>query len=347
MHVLITGGLGYIGSHITILLLQQGYYVDIIDNLANSSIDCLDRIKLICDIEFDKLKFYRIDLCDLVKLDEWFGENQNLYDVVIHAAGHKSVNKSINNPLSYYANNVNGSINLFLMMEKYNCKNIIFSSSASIYGSSKSPLSEESPIGIGITNPYSRSKFMIEQILSDIAKSEDGHNWKIINLRYFNPISAHSSGLIGENPNGIPNNVMPIISRVITGDIDTMHVFGNDYNTPDGTCIRDFIHIEDLASGHVSAVNKLISATNSMHESYNLGTGNGYSVKELIDNMNVVCNKKIKYLNAPRRIGDIDIMYASVEKAKSGLDWSHKKTLPDICNDQYNYIKSLKENELK
>lgn len=336
MQVLITGGLGYIGSHISILLLEQGYYVDIIDNLDNSSIDCLDKIKIICGVNFNKLKFYKIDLCDLIGLDKWF--NGRSYDAVIHMAGYKSVRESIDNPLSYYANNVNGSINLFQVMAKYECKNIIFSSSASIYGSSKSPLSEVSEIGIGITNPYSRTKFMIEQILFDISNSSDGCNWKIINLRYFNPVSAHSSGLIGENPNGIPNNVMPIISKVVAGKMDSMSIFGNDYDTPDGTCIRDFIHIDDLACGHVAALSKLLSTSTSMYDNYNLGTGMGYSVKELIDTMSIVCDKKIKYINAPRRAGDIDIMYALTDKANTDLNWSSKKSINDICSDQFNYI---------
>lgn len=222
-------------------------------------------------------------------------------------------------------------------MAKYDCKNIIFSSSASIYGSSISPLSESSEIGIGITNPYSRTKFMIEQILFDISKSNDGCNWRIINLRYFNPVSAHSSGLIGENPNGIPNNIMPIISQVMVGKIDSMCIFGNDYDTLDGTCIRDFIHIEDLASGHVAALNKLFSAT-TIYENYNLGTGTGYSVKELIDTMSIVCGKKIKCTNAPRRTGDIDQMFALTNKAKIDLNWVAKKSIVDICRDQYNYI---------
>ena len=338
MHVLVTGGTGFIGSHIVIKLLELRYKVDIIDDLSNSKIEILDKINKISNRD-DLLEFHKIDLKDENELEAFFANRNIVYDCVIHLAGYKAVSESIDHPLEYYNNNLVSSLNLFKMMQKYKIHNLIFSSSASVYGNSVSPLDEHCKTGEGITNPYSRSKYMIEEILKDITNSEAGAKWKVVILRYFNPIGAHKSGLIGEDPNGVPNNLMPIVTKVIQGKSPRLYVYGNDYETKDGTCVRDFIHIEDLALGHIAALEKMNKPQCDKLSVYNLGTGTGSSVIELISSMEKILGRNIEYVVSDRRKGDIDIIYTNSDLAKKELNWTPKYDLFDSCSDQINYIR--------
>ena len=309
--ILITGGLGYIGSHTSIELIESGYKIVIIDNLSNSSIESLRRIKQLvkCDIPF-----YNIDIRDKDKLGQVFHENK--IEGVIHFAGLKSVNESTIKPLEYYDNNVNGTLALLQVMKSYSCKTFVFSSSATVYGNPSSlPITENSPLSA--TNPYGRSKLVIEEILQDLFKSDN--NWRIAILRYFNPVGAHKSSVIGENPNGIPNNLMPYIAQVAVGKLKILKVFGGDYDTPDGTGIRDYIHITDLAKGHIKALNALIRKPQILIA--NLGTGTGYSVLEMIKAFEVVSGCQIPYEIIGRRPGDIAECYSDVTFAKKSIDW--------------------------
>lgn len=306
MRVLITGGAGYIGSHTFVELLNNGYEVVCVDNFNNSKPEVLDAVRKITNKEF---KFYEGDVCDKEVLKKIFSENQ--IDAVIHFAGYKAVGESVRKPLLYYRNNIDSTLSLLEAMNEFGCKKLVFSSSATVYGKPKElPIREDFPLST--TNPYGATKLMIEGILKDLYKSDN--DWSIAILRYFNPIGAHESGLIGENPNDIPNNLMPYIVKVATKEYPRLSVFGNDYDTPDGTGVRDYIHVVDLAQGHVKAIEFILKEKGI--DCYNLGTGNGYSVLDLVNTFSEVNNVEIPYEIAPRREGDIDVCYADPSYAK-------------------------------
>ncbi len=329
MNVLVTGGLGFIGSHTAVELLDKGHEVIILDNLYNSEIAVKDKIEKITG---KKVKVYAEDLLEKSAIEKIFNENK--IDEVIHFAGYKAVGESTVKPLMYYHNNLMSTINLLEVMKENNVKKFIFSSSATIYGDpGVSKYVEE--LGRGkTTNPYGTTKSMIEQILEDLYASDK--EWTICLLRYFNPIGAHSTGLLGEKPNGIPNNLMPYILKVAAGELEVLSVFGNDYDTPDGTGVRDYIHVVDLAKGHVSALDKI---TKSGLYVYNLGSGRGYSVLELVNTFEKVNGVKINYKIAPRRAGDLAEYYADPSKALKELNWKTEKTLEDMCRDAWNFMK--------
>ena len=330
MSILIIGGAGYIGSHTSIELLNRGEKIVIVDNLSNSKIEMCDKIKEITGKDF---KFYKVDLLDKENLRKVFEENE--ISEVIHFAGLKAVGESCEKPIEYYHNNITGTLILLELMKEFNCKKIVFSSSATVYGNPKTvPIKEDFPLST--TNPYGSTKLMIEQILTDVQKSDN--DWSVILLRYFNPIGAHESGKIGENPNGIPNNLMPYINYVACGKLDHLNVFGNDYNTPDGTGVRDYIHVVDLAIGHLKAIDKVRNSKGVM--AYNLGTGIGYSVLDIVKAFENANDIKIKYEIAPRRAGDIAICYADPTKAKEELGWQATKNLEQMCKDSWRYTKN-------
>lgn len=330
MKILVTGGTGYIGSHTCVELLNNGYEVVIIDNLSNSKREVVDKIK---EITSKDLKFYEGDCCDATILDKIFEENK--IDAVIHFAGFKAVGESVKEPLMYYENNLLSTITLLKAMRKYDCKRIVFSSSATVYGKPASlPIKEDFPLST--TNPYGATKLMIEDILRDLYASDN--DWSIAILRYFNPVGAHESGLIGENPNGIPNNLMPFVVKVASKELECLNIFGDDYDTPDGTGIRDYIHITDLARGHISALKYITNNTGIDY--YNLGTGHGYSVMEMVKTFERVNNVKIPYEIAPRRSGDIDTCYADTSYAYKKLGWEAKLELDDMLRSAYRYTKN-------
>ncbi|WP_113674181.1 UDP-glucose 4-epimerase GalE [Vallitalea guaymasensis] len=327
MNILVTGGAGYIGSHTVVQLLEEGYGVIIVDNFSNSKPESLKRIKEITGKDF---KFYEVDLLDREALDKVFVDNE--IDAVIHFAGLKAVGESVSIPMKYYHNNITGTLVLCELMKKHNVKNMVFSSSATVYGMNNvSPLTEDLPLST--TNPYGSTKLMIEQILRDIYVSDN--TWSIALLRYFNPIGAHISGRIGEDPNGIPNNLMPYITQVAIGKREELSVFGNDYDTHDGTGVRDYIHVVDLASGHLKAVNKVMGMKGI--EAYNLGTGTGYSVLDVINNFEKATDVKVPYKIIERRPGDIGTCYADASKAYKELGWKAEKNLEDMCRDSWRW----------
>jgi len=330
-YILVTGGLGFIGSHTVVELLLNNYNIIIIDNLVNSSTDVLKKIK---DITNKNLLFFNIDIRDTLRLENLFVEYK--INLVIHFASLKSVNESIKNPLQYYDCNVNGTINLLNVMKIYKCYKIIFSSSATVYGNNIYPVNENSPTGNGITNPYGKTKFIIEQILQDLYNSNN--NWSITILRYFNPVGAHPSGLLGENPNDTPNNLFPYLLKVSIGKIPLLNIYGNDYDTPDGTCIRDFIHVVDLAKGHVKALECIFNSEDTKINIYNLGTGKGTSVKELVETFEKVNNVKLAYNYTNKRDGDLPCVYADIKKASIELKWICKYNIEDMCKHGYNFI---------
>ena len=333
MKILVTGGTGYIGSHTCVELLDEGYEVVVFDNLYNSKLDVVDKIEKITG---KKIKFYKADMRDKESMRPVFEENR--FDAVIHFAGLKAVGESVEKPLMYYKNNIAGTLNLCEMMNEYGCKKIIFSSSATVYGSPETvPITEEFPLST--TNPYGSTKLMLEGILSDLCVPDK--EWSVILLRYFNPIGAHESGLLGESPNGIPNNLMPYIMQVAVGKLPELGVFGDDYDTPDGTGVRDYIHVVDLAKGHVNAVQKAASAAGV--NIYNLGTGNGYSVLDIVKAFEDANGVKIPYSIKPRRAGDIATSYASPEKAKEELGWEAKYDLKRMCEDSWRFAKMSQE----
>jgi len=327
MNILVTGGAGYIGSHTIVELLNNGDSVVVVDNLSNSSKESLNRVE---NITGSKIPFYNIDVRDKDNLDKVFGENK--IDAVIHFAGLKSVGESVSHPIEYYDNNIGSTLVLLDIMKKHGVKKLVFSSSATVYGApSELPLKETSRVGVGITNPYGQTKFMIERILQDLAVSDV--TMEITLLRYFNPIGAHESGLIGEDPNDIPNNLLPYVSQVAIGKLEKVNVFGNDYNTPDGTGVRDYIHVVDLAKGHVAALKHSKLGVSV----YNLGTGKGVSVLELIAAFAKAAGKDIPYQIVPRRQNDVASSYASADKAKSKLNWSAEMTIDDACTDSWRW----------
>ena len=332
--ILVTGGLGYIGSHTCVELLKRGERLVVMDNLSNSKIEIKDKIKEITGLGF---VFYQIDLLDKEGLRKIFTENK--IDSVIHFAGLKAVGESVEKPLEYYRNNVCGTINLLEVMKEFDVKKIVFSSSATVYGNPKSvPITEDMPLST--TNPYGTTKLMIEEILQDVAKSDE--EFKVVILRYFNPIGAHESGLIGEDPNGIPNNLMPYISKVAAGKLECLNVFGNDYPTHDGTGVRDYIHVVDLAKGHLKALDKLNQNDTGVFI-YNLGTGTGYSVLDIITAFEKENGVKVNYRFVERRSGDIAKCYANPNKAFRELEWKAEHTLEDMVRDAWNYEKNNKE----
>ena len=330
MAVLLPGGAGFIGSHTAVELLNAGKEIIILDNFSNSNPKVLDAIKKITGKDF---KFYEMDYLNKQELEKVFQENE--IEAVMNFAGYKAVGESVQKPIEYYTNNISGALVLLDVMRKYGCKKFIFSSSATVYGEpEKIPLTEDCKTG-GTTNPYGTTKLFIEQILKDIYTSDS--TWDICILRYFNPVGAHESGLIGEEPQGIPNNLMPYIVRVAKGELKELSVFGNDYDTPDGTGVRDYIHVVDLAKGHVLALDKLDKEQQGLYI-YNLGTGTGYSVLDMVKAFEKATGKKVPYKIAPRRAGDIATCYADPKKAKEELGWQAEKTLEDMCLDSWNYI---------
>lgn len=327
MKILVTGGAGYIASHTNLELLNGGYEVVAVDNFINSSIESVKRVERLTG---KKISFYEADLLDKEALREIFDKEK--VDAVIHFAGLKAVGESVSIPLRYFQNNLSGTINLLEVMEEFEVKNLAFSSSATVYGDPATvPVTEDFPLSV--TNPYGRTKLMIEEMLRDISNADA--TWNIAILRYFNPIGAHESGDIGEDPNGIPNNLVPYIAKVASGALDIIHVFGNDYDTPDGTGVRDYIHVVDLALGHVKAIEKL--QKNPGLVTYNLGTGVGYSVMDIIENYEKACGKKLPYVIDPRRPGDIAETYADPTKAKEELGWVAVRGIDKMCEDTYGW----------
>ena len=332
MAILVTGGTGYIGSHTAIELLNEDREIVILDNFSNSKPEVLEKIKKITKKDF---KFYEIDYLDRKSLEKVFEENQ--IEAVMNFAGYKAVGESVQKPLEYYENNISGAIVLLETMKKYDVKKFIFSSSATVYGEPETiPITEECKTG-GTTNPYGTTKLYIEQILQDLYKSDN--SWDIAILRYFNPVGAHECGLIGEEPQGIPNNLMPYVVRVASGQLEQLSVFGNDYDTPDGTGVRDYIHVVDLAKGHIKALEKLEKENTGIYI-YNLGTGIGYSVLDMVKAFEESTGKKVKYKIVERRPGDIATCYSNPEKAKKELGWIATKTLKDMCQDSWRYIQN-------
>ncbi|MCK4257767.1 MAG: UDP-glucose 4-epimerase GalE [Halanaerobiales bacterium] len=327
MSILITGGAGYIGSHTCVELMNAGHEIIIVDNFSNSKPECLKRIK---EITGKALKFYEVDILDKKELEKVFAVNK--IDAVIHFAGLKAVGESVEIPLRYYYNNITGTLILCEVMQKYDVTKMVFSSSATVYGKPECvPISEES--SLSATNPYGRTKLMIEEILNDLYISNN--DWSIALLRYFNPIGAHESGRIGEDPNGIPNNLMPYITQVAVGKRNKLSVFGNDYDTHDGTGVRDYIHVVDLAKGHLRSLEKIMT-TNGV-EAYNLGTGVGYSVLDVVKNFEKAIGRKIPYVLTDRRSGDIDKCHADPTKAKNGLGWVAEKDIEEMCRDAWKW----------
>ena len=327
MNILVTGGCGYIGSHTCCELLNKGHNVIIIDNLSNSKKEVVNYIK---EITGHDVTLYIGDVCDKDLLRKIFNENK--IDSVIHFAGYKAVGESVKLPLKYYRNNLDSTLSLCEVMSEFDCKNLVFSSSATVYGIPKKlPIKEDFPLST--TNPYGTTKLMIERILKDLYTSDN--TWHIALLRYFNPIGAHSSGLLGEDPNGIPNNLMPYIVKVATGELECLSIFGDDYDTKDGTGVRDYIHVVDLALGHIAAIHKIDKEPGVY--TYNLGTGVGYSVLDLVKTFIKVNNINVNYKIAPRRPGDIAECYADTTKASDELHWHATKTIEDMCRDSYNF----------
>ncbi len=330
MSILVTGGAGYIGSHTTLTLLEKGYDVVVFDNLANS---CEEAIKRVEKLAGKSVKFYEADMLDKDAMNKIFDENPDI-SAVIHFAGLKAVGESVAKPIEYYNNNIGGTLSLLEAMRAHNVKNIIFSSSATVYGTPKKlPITEDCPKG-ECTNPYGWTKSMIEQILTDVHASDN--EWNVILLRYFNPIGAHTSGLIGEDPQGIPNNLVPYIAQVAVGRREHLNVYGDDYKTHDGTGVRDYIHVVDLALGHVKALEKVDTMSGGV-KIYNLGTGRGYSVLDVLHAYEKACGKTLPYVVGPRRPGDVDENYSDPRRAKDELGWVAENDIEEMCRDSWNW----------
>mmetsp|Transcript_39206 Transcript_39206/g.94812 ORF Transcript_39206/g.94812 Transcript_39206/m.94812 type:complete len:357 (-) Transcript_39206:42-1112(-) len=342
--ILVTGGCGYIGSHTIVSLLGQGYNVVVVDNLVNSSSISIDRVAEILNLDKDerakRLVVHEVDVCDKTALRKVF-ESSPTFQACIHFAGLKAVGESTKIPLRYYHNNLTGTFYLLELMDEFNCHSIVFSSSATVYGAAdKMPITESTTVGAGITNAYGRTKYMIEEILKDFYNSKTlggaETDWSVVVLRYFNPVGNHPSGKIGEDPSGIPNNLMPYVSQVAVGRREFLTVFGSDYPTPDGTGVRDYIHVVDLAEGHLSAI-QYIDKKKSGLFTFNLGTGNGYSVLDMVKAMGKACGHEIKYKLGDRRPGDIATCYADASLAKTEMGWEAKLTLDDMCKDLWSW----------
>ena len=335
MRVLVTGGTGYIGSHTCVELLEEGHEVVIVDNLVNSKKEVVDKIE---EITGKKVIFYENDVCDKDALRKIFQENQPI-DAVLHFAGLKAVGESVSQPIRYYENNIGSTLSLVTVMREFNCRKIVFSSSATVYGDPEElPITELAVVG-GTTNPYGTSKYFIERILKDVCVADS--EFSFVLLRYFNPIGAHPSGLIGENPNGIPNNLMPYIIKVVTKELPILSIFGDDYDTPDGTGVRDYIHVVDLAKGHIKALEKADKTIGV--NTYNLGTGHGYSVLDLVHAFEKVNGVEVPYKIVGRRPGDIASCYADPTKAYEELGWKAELGLEDMMKDSYHFILKQKE----
>uniref|UniRef100_A0A1B6FBE9 UDP-glucose 4-epimerase n=1 Tax=Cuerna arida TaxID=1464854 RepID=A0A1B6FBE9_9HEMI len=336
--VLVTGGAGYVGSHTVLEMLNQGYTVVVVDNLVNcyrapNSVlpECLKRIE---KLSGKKIKFYELDIGDKSALSKVFSENK--VSCVIHFAALKAVSESCQLPLLYYSNNITGSITLLEVMKENNVKNIVYSSSSTVYGIPQFlPLTENHPTGQGCTNPYGKSKYFVEEILKDVCLADN--TWKVISLRYFNPVGAHPSGDIGEDPAGIPNNLMPFIAQVAVGRREQLFVFGDDYDTPDGTGVRDYIHIQDLVLGHLCALKKLKDPKLIGFKTYNLGTGSGHSVLEVVEAFNKASGRRVKYEVVGRREGDVAVSYCDSSLARTELGWQAVKTLQEMCEDMWRW----------
>lgn len=330
MKILLTGGTGYIGSHVAVELLQDGHEIVILDNLVNSKEGVLDRI---AEIVGTRPKFYQADLLDKAALEKIFSENE--FDVVMHFAGLKAVGESVEEPLKYYENNISGTLNLLEAMKNHDVKKIIFSSSATVYGDAGGEnLAEDLETGHGISNPYGRTKYMIEEILKDVSVA-DG-NFSATILRYFNPVGAHKSGKLGEDPNGRPNNLMPIVMKVAKGEYPELSVYGNDYPTPDGTCIRDYVHVVDLAKGHVAALSNMKNGV----QIYNLGTGKGTSVLEMVAAFEKASGEKLPYTIVDRRAGDLPCLFCDPAKAEAELGWKAELTIDDVMEDTLRFLRT-------
>jgi len=326
--ILVTGGLGYIGSHTVIELVQSGYTVTIVDNLSNSRHGCLERIREIIGPDYrNRVRFANADICNTVSLAQIYGE----WDACIHFAALKSVRESVRDPLGYYRNNVAGTLSLLCFLRSRGCHRVVFSSSATVYGSAEPPCAEDAPTGVGITNPYGWTKAVCEGLFRDLVVSDDA--WRVSVLRYFNPIGAHSSGKIGEDPTNTPSNLMPYLTQVCAGSLDRLTVFGDDYETEDGTCERDYVHVVDLAKGHVAALRRLFSVASRGMEVYNLGTGRATSVLDLVRTMEKVYATAIPVTVSSRREGDVSRMWADVSKAEQVLGWKAELTVEDACRD--------------
>ncbi len=335
MHILVTGGAGYIGSHTCLELLNRGYSVTVVDNLSNSSRESLNRVEKLTG---KSVQFYEVDLLDKAGLTNVFESVEAMFDAVIHFAGKKAVGESVEKPLMYYQNNITGTLVLAEVMAGFDVKNIIFSSSATVYGDPATvPIVEDFPLSC--TNPYGRTKLMVEEILSDLHVADS--SWNVCLLRYFNPVGAHKSGLIGEDPNGIPNNLVPYISQVAVGKLKQLSVYGDDYQTPDGTGVRDYIHVVDLALGHVKALEKVAQAPGLVV--YNLGTGTGYSVLDMVEAFGKACGASVSYRVVARRPGDIAACYADPAKARSELGWVAQYGLAEMCEDTWRWQKQNPE----
>lgn len=326
MKTLITGGTGYIGSHTVVKLIEAGHEVTIVDSLVNSSEVVLDRIEVITGV---RPSFFKIDLSKKGALDEVF--EQGAFESVIHFAGLKAVGESVREPLAYYRNNIDSTLELLVTMKVHGVRKLVFSSSATVYGSADVPYIETASIGHGVTSPYGQTKYFIEKILEDIAVSDP--SFECISLRYFNPVGAHPSGLIGEDPSGLPNNLMPFISQVASGKLKELSVYGDDYETSDGTCVRDYIHVDDLAAGHLRALEGVTPG----YDAINLGSGVGTSVLELINSFVRTTGREVPYKIAPRREGDLPQFYANTEKALNILNWKTTRTIEDMCRDTWNW----------
>ena len=325
MNILVTGGAGYIGSHTLIELYNAGHTAVVVDNLSNSSKESLKRVAQITGTE---IPFYQVDIRDKAGLEQVLEKHQ--CDACIHFAGLKAVGESVSKPLEYYENNINGTLVLVDVLRRYNCKNIIFSSSATVYGTPAIiPITEDCPKG-ECTNPYGWTKSMLEQVLTDMQKADN--SWNVVLLRYFNPIGAHKSGLIGDDPTGIPNNLLPYVAKVATGELEVLSVFGDDYDTPDGTCIRDYIHVVDLAEGHIAMLEHLDGLS-----IYNLGTGNGCSVLDIVKAFESATGQKVAYKIAPRRDGDVAKYWADSSRAKAELGWTAKYGIEEMCRDTWGF----------
>lgn len=334
MNVLVTGGAGYIGSHTCVELIETGHTPIVIDNLSNSNPESLHRV---AEITGKTVEFIEGDVRDEALLEKIFAEHE--ISCAIHFAGLKAVGESVAKPMDYYQNNLDATLMLCKVMAKHNVKRIIFSSSATVYsGDNEMPLRETSKTG-NCTNPYGWTKYMGEQILRDIAKADP--EWSVVNLRYFNPVGAHESGKIGEHPNGIPNNLMPYIARVAAGQLDKLTIFGDDYPTPDGTCRRDYLHVVDLAKGHLKAIDYAMEHTGA--EAFNLGTGHAVSVLELVNTFMEATGVNVPYVIGPRREGDLPQMWADTHKAETVLGWKAEKTVADMCRDSWNFVCSVKK----
>jgi len=332
MHILVTGGAGYIGSHTCLELLNSGHRVTVVDNLSNASLESLRRVEVLTG---KAVGFFEVDLLDREALSEVFAGVDTGFDAVIHFAGKKAVGESVEKPLLYYDNNITGTLILADVMAEFGVKNIIFSSSATVYGDPATvPITEDFPLSC--TNPYGRTKLMVEEILADLAVADN--EWNVCLLRYFNPVGAHKSGQIGEDPNGIPNNLIPYISQVAVGKLEQLSVYGNDYDTTDGTGVRDYIHVVDLALGHVKALDKVVTKPGVVI--YNLGTGNGYSVLEMVVAFEKASARKVAYQIVGRRAGDIASCYANPKKAATELGWEAQFGLEEMCEDTWRWQKN-------